>query len=207
MIILDCEQGESEWLQARAGLVTASLFKEIITPLGKKTTGARPHTYMNVLLGEWLSGKPSDKYISKAMIRGTELEPQARDSYAFLADCDPEQVGLVYLDDKRLVSCSPDALIGENGGWECKCPLDHNHIATMLKNVMPNEHIPQVQGCLWICEREWWDFMSYHPDMEPMIHRVYRDESYIRTLKKYVDEFIDDMMEKREQLNKMRGAA
>jgi hypothetical protein len=47
---------------------------------------------------------------------------------------------------------------------------------------IPAKYIPQVQGCLWITEREWWDFMSYHPSMEDLIVRVYRDEAYIKKL-------------------------
>jgi hypothetical protein len=35
---------------------------------------------------------------------------------------------------------------------------------------------------LWITQREWWDFMSYHPSMEDLIVRVYRDEAYIKKL-------------------------
>jgi hypothetical protein len=35
---------------------------------------------------------------------------------------------------------------------------------------------------LWISGRDWWDFMSYHPKMEPLIVRVFRDEEFIKAL-------------------------
>ena len=37
-------------------------------------------------------------------------------------------------------------------------------------------------GQLWVTEREWCDFVSYHPDMPVLITRVQRDEEYISLL-------------------------
>jgi YqaJ-like viral recombinase domain len=209
MIILskeECPQGSEIWKQARMAIPTASSFGEILTPTGKPTTGAKRPNYMNRLLAEWLTGKPTETYCNDTMLRGIELEPEARDSYAFIKDCDTVEVGLVYLDDRKLISCSPDAMVGDNGLWENKCPLAHTHVAYLLKQELPTKYIPQVQGQMWVCDSEWCDFQSHHPDMEPMIKRVYRDESYIRELKKAVDNFVDEMLEKREQLSHMRVA-
>ncbi len=80
-------------------------------------------------------------------------------------------------------------------------------MAALLAQEMPIEYKPQVQGCLWGCERDWWDFMSYSDVMEPMIKRIYRDEEYIRKLKSAVDDFIDELLEKREQLSKLEVAS
>ena len=41
-------------------------------------------------------------------------------------------------------------------------------------------------GCLWITEREWWDFISYHEVMPNLVIRVYRDEEYIKQLERMV---------------------
>jgi len=35
---------------------------------------------------------------------------------------------------------------------------------------------------MWITGRKWWDFMSFHPMMEPVIIRVERDEEFIGKL-------------------------
>ena len=78
--------------------------------------------------------------------------------------------------------CKSDGLVGDDGGIEIKCPLPHNHIAYLRAGDVPGKYIPQIQGCLWITGREWWDFMSYHPAMEDLIVRVYRDEAYIKKL-------------------------
>jgi len=206
MIILsaeECPQGSPEWLLARSSIPTASSFGEILTPTGKPTTGAKRPNYMNRLLAEYITGKPTESYCNDTMLRGLELEPQARDDYAFIKGCDPVEVGLVYLDDRQLISCSPDAMVDDNGLWENKSPLAHTHVSYLLKQKLPTQYIPQVQGQMWVCDREYCDFQSYHPDMKNMLIRVYRDEDYIRSLKNAVDIFVDEMLEKREQLTRV----
>lgn len=204
MIILEAEQGSDEWLQARAGIVTGSKFGEIITPTGKPTTGAKRITYMNTLLAEWMSGSPTETFQSDWMRRGTELEPEARELYAMIKDCEPEQVGMVYKDKLKLVSCSPDALVGDSGLWENKAPAPHTHVGYLLKESLPNQYIPQVQGQMWVCDREWCDFMSYCPGMPPMIVRVNRDNKFIESLSSEVERFVEEMLEKREKLGGMK---
>jgi hypothetical protein len=50
------------------------------------------------------------------------------------------------------------------------------------------KYYPQVQGCLWITERDWWDFVSFHPEMEILIVRVERDDKYINSLAEIASE-------------------
>jgi len=207
MLTVNCEQGTDEWFAARCGVVTASCFSEIFTSQGKPTSGAKRPSYMNKLIAESLMGHPAATFQSDAMRRGTELEPEARDFYAFNRDCDPVQVGLVYLDNRKVISCSPDALIDDSGLWECKCPLPHTHVDYLLKNKVPAQYVPQVQGQLWVTDREWCDFHSYHPELDSMIIRVNRDDTYIKALASEVEKFVDQMLEKREQLTKRNAAA
>jgi len=53
---------------------------------------------------------------------------------------------------------------------------------------------------MWIAEREYCEFHSYHPEMESLIIRVNRDEEYIKELSGAVDKFVDELLEKRERL-------
>jgi hypothetical protein len=85
------------------------------------------------------------------------------------------EVGLC-LHDEFECGASPDGLVGDDGGLEIKCPLPHTHVSYLRAGDVTGKYIPQIQGCLWITGREWWDFMSYHPAMEDLIVRVYRDE-------------------------------
>ncbi len=199
-IILDCEQGSDIWHAARIGVVSASKFSEILTPLGKPTTGAKRTTYMNTLIAETIMGAKADSYCSDAMKRGIELEPEARDMYAMIQDCEPVEIGMAYLDDRKLISCSPDALVDENGLWENKAPSPHNHIKYLLDNKIPTQYITQVQGQMYVLEKEWCDFMSYCPDIKPLIVRVYRDDVYIKTLSSALESFVDEMQGKLQKL-------
>ncbi len=203
MIKLDCIQGSPEWFQGRLGIPTASNFDRIITPTGKSSTQAEG--YMNRLLAEWLTGKTSDIEQSEWMKRGIEMEAEARDFYAFRHDVEVKQVGLVYQDDRRLVSCSPDGLLGE-GGLEVKCPAPHTHVSYLL-NGFPSDYIPQVQGSMYVTGAPWWDFISYHPDMEPVIVRVKRDDAYIKTLDGLLIKFLAEMSVRRDKLKHLRRAA
>src|SRR5262249_28007687 len=49
----------------------------------------------------------------------------------------------------------------------------------------------QVQGQLWIAEREWVDTLSYNPEMPNALVRVGRDEKFIVALARAVDQFLE----------------
>lgn len=200
MIIVDCQQGSPEWLISRLGIPTASEFDKILTPTGKLSTSA--DGYMYRLLGEWISGKPAEQYISKWMERGTEVEAQARDFYSFKTDADVQQVGFIYKDESKLAGCSPDGIVSTSIGLEIKSPLASTHVRYLLKGEVPTEYQAQIQGSLWITGFEFWDFLSYHPDMPSVIIRVGRDEKYIQSLEIAVSNFISVMMDKRSELLK-----
>ena len=172
-------QGSDEWLQSRLGKPTASNFGKLITPTGKPSASAEG--YINELIAQRITGELPEFYKSDAMERGNELEPAAKALYEFTYGVEVSEVGLC-LHDEFECGASPDGLVGDDGGLEIKCPLPHNHIAYLREGVVPGKYIPQIQGCLWITGREWWDFMSYHPAMEDLIVRVYRDETYIKAL-------------------------
>lgn len=185
MRVINCEQGTEEWLAARLGVPSASSFGKLITPTGKKSSTF--DSYVNQLVAERITGEATPFPQTDAMARGTELEPHARDFYEFMTDNEVKEVGFI----KHAVmeaGCSPDGLIDEMGGLEIKCPLAHTHVETLRGGKMPTKHIPQVQGCMWITRREWWDFVSYHPSMESLIVRVERDDEYIEKMAELIAE-------------------
>ena len=101
----------------------------------------------------------------------------------------PSLVGLCYLDEHRNFSCSPDGLVGEDGGLEIKCPLIHTHVEYLLDGKLPTKYVQQVQGSMLISGRKWWDFMSYYPGLKPLVVRVERDEKFIAKLKDELNKF------------------
>ena len=179
MRISNFEQGSQEWLESRLGRPTASNFSKLITPTGKPSSSA--DAYINELIAQRITGELPEFYSNAAMERGNELEPAAKTLYELMNDVEVVEVGLC-LHDTFECGASPDGLVGNDGGIEIKCPLPHTHVSYLRDGKVPSKYIPQIQGCLWIAEREWWDFMSYNPSMQDLIVRVYRDEAYIKKL-------------------------
>lgn len=206
IVIEELEQGSEEWLEARLGIPTASMFSKVITPTGKPSS--QSEAYRCQLIAEYLTGQPTAFKVTDAMERGNLLEPAARSAYEFITELDVKEVGLTYLDERRLIAASPDGLCPDVlGGLEIKCPEAHTHVLNLLSNKMPTKYIPQVQGNIWIHNADHWDFMSYHESMEPLIVRVNRDDDYIKKMSALFDEFIDLMLEGREKLTQKRIAA
>jgi len=135
------------------------------------------------LAAERVSGVPADSYVSYDMQRGTFLEPVALESLSLATDIKWQRVGLVKTDCER-IGASPDAL-SSDGGAEIKCPAPKKHVANIIGDGM-DEYMPQVQGCMWVCERDHWWIASYCPQVlgNPLHYvRVDRDESMISKIR------------------------
>lgn len=188
LTIFECEQNTPEWLQARLGIPTASAFDNIVSPDGSPITGRggkgdskTRRTYMMKLIGELITGEPKYEYENDHMRRGHVVEPEARDWYMFQTDTVAQKVGFVR-NDLIGCGCSPDSLISSDGSLEIKSKLPHLQAEIILSGEVPREHNPQLQGQLWIMERDWVDFVSYCPKMPPFLKRVYRDDAFINSL-------------------------
>lgn len=198
MIRLDMPQGSEEWQLARLGIPTASQFHRIITPRTMKLSeGAEK--YANELLAEELLGHPIDPEATQFMQRGGALERDAVEFYEFNRDVHTEKVGLIVRDD-GLVACSPDRLVGDDGGLELKCPSPAVHVNYMLKASEARSYNCQVQGGMWLTERAWWDWLSYNPEMQPVLVRFERDEKFIEALARAVNVFLEYLAEQRAKL-------
>ncbi|MGV2071638.1 lambda exonuclease family protein [Agrobacterium vitis] len=200
--IIDCDQNSPEWFSARLGIPTASKFATVMA----KGEGKTRSEYMRKLAGEILTEEPSESFSSAHTERGHEMEDIARRHYAFITGNSPERVGFIRNGNK---GGSPDSLIGESGGLEIKTALPHIQIDRLESDRLPPEHKAQVQGNLWISEREWWDFVSYWPKLPLLAVRVYRDEDYIKTMADEIDRFNDELAQLVERIRfyGMREAA
>lgn len=189
--IIPCEQGSPEWYAARLGIPTAS---EFATVMAKGKEGGASLTrakYLRTLAGELITREPDpDGYTNAHMERGKLWEGEARELYAFEYDVEPQQVGFIRT---AIAGASPDSLINDDGGLEIKTALRHIQIERLQRGGLPPEHKAQVQGCLWITGREWWDFMSYAPKLPPLYVRVVRDKEYIAQIEKAVIAFNEEL--------------
>lgn len=184
--IHDCVQGEAAWFEVRRGLPTASMFSAILA----KGEGKTRRAYMNKLAAEIITGEVGEQFTSPILERGKQMEQEARDFYAFLHDAPLRQVGFV---SNEIAGWSPDSLIGDSGALEIKTQRADLLIETLLKDEVPPEHKAQLQGGLWVGEREWIDLIVYWPKMPPLIKRVKRDADYILKLEHEVEMFREDL--------------
>jgi hypothetical protein len=188
MEVFDVEQGEAEWFACRMGLPTASKFATVMA----KGEGKTRSEYMRTLAGEILTGEPAESFTNAHMERGLVMEDEARDHYAFIESATITRVGFIRNGNK---GASPDSLVGDNGGLEIKTAIPKIQIDRLERDRLPPEHKAQVQGNLWLSEREWWDFVSYWPRLPILTVRVYRDEQYIKDMSSEIDRFNDELAE------------
>lgn len=179
MRIIESVQGTPEWLASRLGCPSGSGFSNLITATGKPSASA--DGYINQLIAELITGETTYVKTTEWMQRGTELEPMARDYYTLATGNEVNEVGFCK-HDRLETGVSPDGLIGDKGGLEIKCPAPATHVAYLRSGGLPTKYKQQVQGCMWITERDWWDFVSYNETMPALIVRVERDQDYIDAL-------------------------
>jgi len=201
MIMLNYPQGSGAWAQARLGIPTASRFDQILTPKTMKLSDSSKKL-MWELLAEQVLGVPMDGASSGFMQRGEVLEKHAVDYYEMQRGVDTEPGGVILTDDRR-AGCSPDRIVGLDGLLEIKCPSPANHIGYML-DPLGIGYRCQVQGQLWVAEREWVDTISYHPEMPTVLVRQVRDEAFIKALAAAVHQF-NEMIEDSKALLKKLG--
>lgn len=195
MIIHQSPQGSEDWLRARAGKITASMFKVARSKL--KKTGEPTEAALNYAFKvavEAISGLPMDEgFETWQMRRGHDLEPEARDLYSIRTGNTVEVAGFVTTDCETY-GASADGLVAEEGGIEIKCLVSPERIREAILNHDITEWIDQVQGGMWITGRKWWDFIIYCPALsgvnrELTVWHVERDDAYIAELEKDLNQF------------------
>lgn len=192
-----CEQRSDEWRRLRLGTLTMSRAADMITQPKfaaerlRKKLSATAQSYVLGLVAEYLTGEEQGPAINAAMQHGIDNEPAARELYSLVTGNTVREVGFVTLDDEPRIGCSPDGLVGDDGGIEIKCPYHTRvHLGYVLSDEVPREYLPQIQGAMWVTGRQWWDFVSYDPRIRgdgslPValwIKRVKRDDAYIERL-------------------------
>lgn len=191
MKILTMAQHSDEWFRERLGRVTASELEALISPTWKAKESAGVETYLYKKLAEKSLGfSMAMGGAGFAAEQGTILESEAVPFYEMKYDIDVQRVGMVLADDER-VSCSPDGLVGKDGGLEIKCGLPETHLRYLIEGVLPKEYAAQVHGSLWVTGRQWWDFLSYSRQFPPFIIRVNRDEKIQQAIAAAINPFLE----------------
>lgn len=213
MIIHDFEQLSDEWFAFRAGKFSASKIADIM----RKGRGGKPSTMranaITKLALERLTGLRDDTYQNNAMQRGTELEPEARNTYSFQNGIAVQEIGCAQHDHWEVAICSPDGLVGDKGALEIKCPetMPRHYAALNGERQNVKEYHWQLQHQLFVTGREWVDLVSYDPrfpaGLQMAVARVEPDAEAQEQLREAITQANIEVEAQLERLRQLQQAA
>jgi len=163
------DQRSDEWFEIRKGKMTASEAQCIAA------NGKGLETYALRVVAEKYSNN-KEHFSNRHTDRGVELEDSAKMTY----EIERENVELVgFIEQDEYSGCSPDGLVGDEGGLEIKCPDDPGYFKILIdgEKAIDSKYKWQVQMCMLVSERKWWDLMFYNPNFERnnIVFRIYPD--------------------------------
>jgi len=186
----DLEQGSPEWLEARRGIITASVVGQLITPSTvKPASNDKSRALVWELIAQRITGFIYPTFTNDDMARGNLAEIVARDWYS--VECAPgTQMGFMRLDAEwGSLGFSPDGLVGAEGFIEVKSPRHKSHLQTVVNAAMPIDYMPQIQGGLLASGRAWCDFISWPGGMAPYVQRITPDPQWQDAIKDAVHHY------------------
>jgi hypothetical protein len=192
-IYTNLEQGSDAWLAARCGLPTASVIGKLLTATLKVADNDTSRGITETLVAERLSGHVDYVHPNADMQRGTMDEPYARRFYAEQFKVDVEEIGFATRKfNGHLLGASPDGLIGLDGGLEIKSRRPKVHLRTIFNDAVPAENLAQIQTCMLVLNREWWEYVSYCGGFPLFVKRVYADPKWQAAIIDALDTFEDN---------------
>jgi predicted phage-related endonuclease len=173
-----------QWHKDRSVRITASRFGDVLA--NPKTK--RYRYYMEDILDS-LNGHPQIEKYTPWFDQGKEREDEAISFYEWEVDRNVERFGVsnpkIFIHPKySFIGCSPDLLDGDGGG-EVKCHTSYKQYQESERKGILTQYIPQVQGQMWIMEKQWWNFISYYRNGDKRlihIYCVYPDLEYFKRL-------------------------
>ena len=167
------QQRSDAWLKVRGGKITGSRFARAMS--------SKQDVYRKLidqLVEERRLGRSLDSgYVSAAMQWGIDHEPLARKWYSARGGHRVQEVAFVPHRSMQYVGVSPDGLVGHDGLIEIKCPQLKGYRQTLDTRRVPSQYYWQIQGGLWVCERDWADYVCFYPPGQGLVIRVQKDEN------------------------------
>lgn len=184
-------QRTEQWHAERAGKWTGSKFVDVLAR--NKKTGEPLKCYYDLIwkvVTERMTGQATEGPSGYALAWGSDVEPFAREAYELETGNSVTETGFIVHPKYPFVGASPDGLVDEDGGIEMKCPKSSIVHLQRFDSGVPEEYVPQIQGCMWVTGRKWWEFVSYDPRQQErfrmLVIRVERDDAFIKNLEKCV---------------------
>ncbi|WP_050879634.1 lambda exonuclease family protein [Candidatus Williamhamiltonella defendens] len=192
------QQRTPDWFEARCGKVTASRLGDLMakTRVGHAASRAR---YQAELICERLTGQREEGFVTAAMRRGMELEPEALDLYRLYSGNEVKEVGLIAHPALPDFAASPDGLVHQEGLLEIKCPNAWTHLELIKTGQMKTPWRLQMQAQMMCTGRAWCDFVSYDnrfpPELAYFQTRVSFDPLLNEDIEQAVRTFLNEIEE------------
>lgn len=171
----EIKQGTPEWHEIRWGKLGGTLSKGLFV---------KGDTLLYDLLSEITEPfqLEEDSFMSNDMLRGFELEPQARKLVSQYIGVDLIECGWLQCEEIPLLGISPDGISkDETVSAEIKCPAAKKHVTTICINTIPLDNIHQCIHYFTVnpkLERHY--FCSYRPEsIKPLFVKELTRESMV----------------------------
>ena len=202
------EQQTPELYEVKIGKVGASRLADVMAEgRGGKPSATRAN-YMYELLTARLTGEYQQTYQSPEMLRGIELEAEARRKYEIVTFNEVKQVGWIAHPEIDMCGCSPDGLVDDDGLIEIKVPNTKTHLETVLHGKIDRSYMLQMQWQMECSGRDWCDFVSYDPrlpeNIQIYIIRVDKKQEVIDSIKTAVQAFLSELAELENKIRSLR---
>ncbi|EAO5052122.1 YqaJ viral recombinase family protein [Salmonella enterica] len=204
-------QRSPEWFAARCGKVTASRLYDVMART-KSGYAASRQNYMAELICQRLTGKPEEGFTNATMMRGTKLEPVAREMYALNEfDAVISEVGLIDHPTIAGFAASPDGLVNDDGLIEIKCPNTWTHLQTLKTGVPKRQYLLQMHAQMMCTGRKWCDFVSFDDRLPPELAyfktRINFDEVLAEEIEQEVVKFLTELETEIQNITHQESAA
>jgi len=170
----EIKQGSEEWHKIRYGKIGGTLSKGLFI---------KSDTLLEDVLSELCEEFDlKDSYQNEAMIRGSELEPEARKALSSYLGIGLLETGWLQCEENEFLGISPDGISEcETITAEIKCPASKKHLQTIRNNDIPNDNIHQ---CL--------HYFTVNPKLEKHYFCSYRPENIYKPI--FVKELTRDSL-------------
>lgn len=165
------EQNTEAWLKLRRGVITASNISKILTPA--RLTISKSTGYLYQFCRQSVDDMPFGHFSTKHTDRGHIEEALALEIYGQKRG-EIKKCGFIENTNHGFtIGCSPDALVGEDGGVQVKSFTPDNQFGNIVDDSIDAAHMLQVQMELLVSERKWWDFIHQSSGTHQIVTRVY----------------------------------
>ena len=198
MRVVELEQGSEDWLAWRSCGIGGSDAPVI---MGVSPWQNRAGLLKHKLTHRYIRERTTDKNKSEAMLRGTRLEPEAREAYITLTG--NQMTPACVLHDQfdwlkvSLDGLSPDRTLA----LEVKC-VNKEHHKTALSGLVPKVYWPQLCHELLVTGLPMVHYWSYSKStlftdlQKTALVKVRRDEDYLQYLLEEETRFWEEFLEK-----------